>query len=96
MEIKFNSETNKVVATVGDEEFPVMDCGKQTTAKIAKAQEQLGKLVEYEAAMEEAKKILKPPAAPKKRKAKEVEPRVGQPSFAYPAMEPEKVPDYIG
>ena len=66
-------DNEKVMAVVGGEEFPIIEAGKTTAAKIGKAQEQLGKLVEYEAAMEEAKKILKP-AVLVRKKANKVEP----------------------
>ena len=60
-------DNEKVMAVVGGEEFLIIEAGKTTTAKIGKAQEQLGKLVEYEAAMEEAKKILKPAVIVRKK-----------------------------
>lgn len=60
-------DNEKVMAVVGGEEFPIIEAGKTTAAKIGKAQEQLGKLVEYEAAMEEAKKILKPAVLARKK-----------------------------
>lgn len=76
-------DNEKVMAVVGGEEFPIIEAGKTTAAKIGKAQEQLGKLVEYEAAMEEAKKILKP-AVLVRKKAKKVEPAEQAKTIVYP------------
>ena len=81
-------DNEKVMAVVGGEEFPIIEAGKTTTAKIGEVKEQLGKLVEYEAALEEAKKILKP-AVRVRKKAKKVEPAEKATTIVSPKDGPE-------